>query len=166
MLFSVKKTHLISLHWVLLHLLLLSFLNYSLIFPIASVVSQSSSSISTTSDSNFENVSFPFVSTSTSPSVGDPSQNYSWQPSPFFSSDTSCLLVSFYAESPLSLSSPSSPSPTFDDIHPMLLTRVVEDLYRNTAPVHSSLPSFASTSFVAATQKDHNPRVSPLPPEP
>lgn len=47
-----------------------------------------------------------------------------------------------------------------DDIHHVLRTRAVKDLYRNTVPVHST------STFVAATKKAHSPRVAPLPPEP
>lgn len=143
--------------------------NYYLIFPIASTTSQSSLSINTNSDSSSENVSSPFVSifvfppeaSPSSSSVGDPSCNSSGQPSPFFSSDTYCLPDSFLAGSPLSFSTPSSPSPASDDTHHVLRTRAVKDLYRNTVPVHST-----STTFVAATKKTHSPRVAPLPPEP
>ena len=87
------------------------------------------------------------------------------------SSDTSCLPDSFSAENlasfsvgssePLSqsVSSQSSPSSPSDDLHPILRTRGIDDIYRDTLPVPSS-------SFVAATKKDPSARVSPLPPEP
>ena len=168
--FLMKKPNLISLLRVQLHPLLLFFLIILLFFLLPQqLLSILSRSTLTLIACNSENVSSPSVSTFVFPpeaspsssSVGDPSCNSSGQPSPFFSSDTYCLPDSFLAGSPLSFSTPSSPSPASDDTHHVLRTRAVKDLYRNTVPVHST-----STTFVAATKKTHSPRVAPLPPEP
>lgn len=151
--------------------------NYSLIFPITSAVSQSSFSVNTGSDNSSAHA--PSLSASAaSPgdlpslsSVGDLSPNPSGTPVLMSSSDTSCLPDSFSAEKlasfsvgssePLSqsVSSQSSPSSPSDDLHPVLRTRGIDDIYLDTLPVPSS-------SFVAATKKDPSARASPLPPEP
>ena len=163
--------------------------NYSLIFPLTSAASQNSFSVNTdTSHSSLGvssgSASSPGVLSSSSSvgatpdmSKGDTSvhnttvgglfSNVSGDPVSFSSSDTSCLPDSFSVENSPSLvsqpdrqnSSHTSPSSIADDLHPVLRTRALDDLYSDTVPVHSS-------SFVAHTKKSSSSRVSPLPPEP
>ena len=155
--------------------------NYSLIFPLTLVASQNSFLVNTNNTNSSLGVSSasgssPGVS-SFSSSVGDISMgdtsiggflsNTSGEPVSFSSSETSCLLDSFSVEISLpqisqlaqNFSSNSSPCSTSDDLHLVLRTRALDDLYRDTIPVHSS-------SFVAATKQNSSSRVSPLPPEP
>ena len=152
--------------------------NYSLLFPITSIASQSSqssSSVNTNSSLGVSNSS-PDVSSFSSSmgafSVGETSieripVTSSGEHVSVSCSDTSCLPDSFTNESSLpsnsppaqSVSSSSSPSQMTDDLHPVLRTRALSDLYSDTIPVHSS-------SFVANVKQPPSVRVSPLPSEP
>ena len=80
------------------------------------------------------------------------------------SSETSCLPDSFSEETSHTPISPSvhqesSSTSQTDDLHPILRTRAIGDIYCDTIPVPSSI-------FVAATKTTSSSRVSPLPPEP
>lgn len=152
--------------------------NYSLLFPITSIASQSStssSSVNTNSSLGVSNSS-PDVSSFSSSVGAFPVGETSVEGIPVTSSgehvsvtssDTSCLPDSFTSERSLpsnsspaqSVSSSSSPSQMSDDLHPVLRTRALSDLYSDTIHVHSS-------SFVANVKQPPSVRVSPLPSEP
>ena len=148
--------------------------NYSLLFPLFSTASQSPSSVTTSASPGVSHSSPAVSSSSSSVGVfpvgamsieGTPDNSPGVQVS-VSSSDTSCPPDSFTNELSFSPTSPpaqgvpsSSSSPISDDLHPVLRTRPLHDLYRDTIPVHSS-------SFVATAKNPPPVRVSPLPPEP